>query len=166
MNAPEPLIATRQQLRDVCTALAAANDPHLPLMQAASDGRIALGWAIRPGAGWPFQAVAAVQRPAVFLIGDDPWPNGEAVGPAGWDALARQLRTWARSVIVHGGAGAPEHYREAVRAAELTGRCAMIETGSVWVEAWGRYLACPATLLIKPADGVAHPMRRAEGAVH
>ena len=70
-------------LRTMCDRFAASGDPKLPLFVAAAQGHIALAWVVRPDAEWPISAVEAVQRPVVFLIGDDPWPEGRSLGPTG-----------------------------------------------------------------------------------
>ena len=116
-----------------------------------------------PDAAWPFDTIATLNRPAVFLIGDDP-VDRRALGPHGWP-IGAKLRTWARAVIVHGAAGEAKHYREAVRAADLVQRCVMVETDSAHAVAWGRFFNCPATLLILPCGGV-HPVAETRGSVH
>ena len=150
-------------LEAACAYLAASNDPKLPLVRAAADGRIALAWAIGPDVDWPLKAVT-LARPAVILIGDDPFSKGAAIGPAGW-AIAKRLRTWPRGVIIHGAEGRPEHYRTAVCAAEDMGRCVMLETDIVHALAWAKGFKCPNTLLILPNGGV-HPCKLSTGEMY
>ena len=155
--------ATSPGLEAACAQLAASNDPKLPLVRAAADRRIALAWAVRPDAKWPFKTITPAQ-PAVVLIGDDPGPEAPSIGPEGW-VLAKRLRGWPQAVIVHGAAGQPEHYREAVFAALVVKRVIMVETDSAHALAWGEWFRCPRTLMILPTGG-AHPVAPARGAFH
>ena len=112
-------IARREDLEHFCAFLASAKAPQLPLVRAAADLRINLAIIAfpelaRPGA----RATAISARPTVVLIGDDVDGRPARV-PRDWPC-APAARQWAATAIVHGTGGLPEHYREAVRAAELT----------------------------------------------
>ena len=70
--------------------------------------------------------------PTVVLIGDD---HGDSRDPSAWRCSISAI-SWARAAIVHGTGAMAWHYAEAVRAAELTGRCLFVETDSDHVAAW------------------------------
>jgi hypothetical protein len=94
--------------------------------------------------------------PRVVLISDD---LGDSRDPDEW-RCAISATAWARASIIHGTGGKVEHYREAVRAAEVMGRCLMIETDSAHAPAWAGAIhtrEIPALLFIPPPGGV-HPV--------
>ena len=160
--------ADRATLNETCARMAMVNDPHLPLFRDAADGRIALGWAYQPSAAWAFERIRGVDMPTVFMVGDDPFPERNGTGPAGW-RMAVKLRHWVRdgAAIVHGSAGEPEHYRQASLAARTVGRCVMVECESRFAYSWASFLACPRTLLIVPPPGTdPHPIHQHQGAMH
>jgi hypothetical protein len=100
--------------------------------------------------------------PRVVLIADD---LGDSRDPDEW-RCAISATAWARASIIHGTGGKVEHYREAVRAAELTNRCLMIETNSARAPAWVAAIHdrdIPGLVFIPPRGGV-HPVSMHGGA--
>jgi hypothetical protein len=152
-------VTSRADLRAACDRLAAMQAPHLPLFAAVAAGRIGVVQFFDPAGDWSAAKIERLNRPAVVLVGDDPdVGDGAARGPEGWP-MARRLRYWTRAAVVHGAGGEPEHYRDAVEAAERHGRVAFIETSAAQANAWGAFLRCPRTLYIMPPDGV-HPIAK------
>jgi hypothetical protein len=104
-------------------------------------------------------------RPTVVLIGDD---DGLERGPGGW-LLARRAVAWARAVMIHGAGAELAHYEVAIIAAELTGRCLIIECGTATLAAWTALVRAaphkPETLVIQPHGG-AHPIPLARETLH
>lgn len=151
-------VRTRTALEALCARAVATGAPQLPLFRAAADGVIALAFIHDRSAAWPRRMVEGSRRPLVLLVGDDPGPGALSLGPRAW-TCARRLRDWIGAhgaVIVHGGSGQPEHYRQAVIATAVVQRVAVIECGSDQAQAWVKFMRCPQTLLILPSDGQ-HP---------
>jgi hypothetical protein len=135
---------------------------NLPMARAAVADEIDVFGFGCPDARWPGRTLRLATRPTILLIADDPGtPNGQG-GPTAWtctDALSR----WCNAVMIHASGGEAAHYAEAVRAARLVGRLALIETTTLHAKAWASAINCPNTLLILPRDGE-HPV--AKGTVH
>jgi hypothetical protein len=94
-------------------------------------------------------------KPRVVLIADD---AGDSRDPDEWRCAISAI-AWARVAIVHGTGGKVQHYRKAVRAAELTNRCLMVETDSSGAPAWVATIhdrEIPGLVCIPPLGGV-HP---------
>lgn len=74
-------------------------------------------------------------------------------------ALLDAAIAWARFAIVHGAGAESWHCQEAIRGAEHTGRCLLVETDSDHVAAWMAALVPRAipVLNIIPRDGK-HPI--------
>jgi hypothetical protein len=159
-----PIVTRRDDLERACAFLAASQAPQLPLWRAAADGRINIVWIADLSRPWPGGVVKRSTRPIVACVGADMDIGGPDPRPTDW-LCARRLRDWCACAIVHGSGGQPRHYREAVRAAELTGRCAVVETTSLRVREWAEYLSPRRTLVIVPREGV-HPITTAREAMH
>ncbi len=149
-------VTDRATLNKAAERMAAMNGPQLPLIRAAADGLISVFFFEHPDAAWPTRTIERQTRPAVCLVGDDPHPNGEAVGPNGWSCATR-LRYWARACIVHGAAGRHDDYREGVAAALLTQRLVFIETDAAHLEQWAALFKTVPTQRIVSATG-RHPV--------
>jgi hypothetical protein len=144
------------ELERVCAFMASSGAPQLPLFRAAADLRVNIVFIVDPTSPWPGGTIKQATRPIVALVGGDQDIGGPDPAPRDW-LCARRLRDWCHCAIVHGSGGEAEHYREAVRAAEFTGRCALIETTSARAPDWAEYLRPKRTLIITPAGG-AHPI--------
>jgi hypothetical protein len=142
-------VSDRATLNKAADRLAAAGAPALPLFAAAAAGVIGLITLDRPGAKWPAREIESIAIPVVVLVGDDPYPHADALGPDGW-ACARRLKYWAGAAIIHGTGPHPGHYRAAVEAALIKQRIAFIETASVHIDAWEALLKPRPTLTLRP----------------
>jgi hypothetical protein len=94
--------------------------------------------------------------PRVVLIADD---AGNSRDPDEWRCAISAI-AWARAALVHGTGGKVEHYREAVAAAEVKGRCLLVETDSAHVASWMAAIQprkIPALMFI-PHPGGSHPV--------
>jgi hypothetical protein len=129
-----------------------------------ADGLIALITLEGPTAKWCSRDVDNIGRPIVVLVGDDPAPVADAVGPAGWEC-ARRLKYWCRATIIHGTGPDPDHYRAAVVNALAYQRLVLVETDSRHAVAWRDFLRCPRSLLLVPPPGCTHPETPARGAM-
>ena len=130
----------------------------VPILQALYHGRIAHLEVQRTGSTGLFKRWSGIVRqPALALIGDDDHASPD--GPGTWPIAARLFR-WARFVLVHGGAGQPEHYALAVALAETYGRLLMVECSSANIKAWQD----AAARWVVRAE--VHTLRHAEGALH
>jgi hypothetical protein len=158
------VVKTREGIERACDLLAASSAPHLPLWRAAADGLVGIVCIADPARPWPGGTVKRLTHPIVAIVGGDVGDGARDPLPEDW-LCARRLREWCATAIVHGAGGEPEHYREAVRAAELTGRCAFIETTSDRARAWADYLRPKRTLVIVPRQGV-HPIPAHARVVH
>ena len=143
----------------IATMQAAGADHRIPLMQGLYHGRIAHLELHRDGSARQFKMWAAMSRlPAVLLLGDD--DHAEQAGPDTWPIAPRVLR-WARFVLIHGGAGRPEHYEYAINLAGTFRRLAMIECSSgnvgAWRQAAERWAVNAAGQVMQPPPGFPHP---------
>jgi hypothetical protein len=94
--------------------------------------------------------------PTVVIIGDD---RGDSCDPDEWRCSISAI-AWARAAIVHGTGAQAWHYAEAVRAAEMKGRCLFVETDSAHAPAWTaaiRPRGIPG-LTFTPPNGEVHPV--------
>jgi hypothetical protein len=95
--------------------------------------------------------------PRIVLIADD---SGDSRDPDEW-RCAISATAWAKSAIIHGTGAKPEHYHEAVTAAEVTKRCLLVETNSARAAAWVAAIEpreIPGLVFVPPRGGV-HPVR-------
>ena len=145
----------RDALRRVAARIVEAGWPSAPLFVAAAESRIALIHIHEPTLPWPAESIARVTRPAVVLVSGDPGWGEASYGPDQW-RCARPLRRWAAAGILHGAAGRPEHYRNAVARAQQVGRLAFIETTSTLARAWDEFLSPLPMTGYLPVEGV-HP---------
>lgn len=125
------------------------------LLRATAAGRIAFTAVLHRKAKWSPHDLRT-KLPTVVLIGDD---HGDSRDPSAWRCSISAI-SWARAAIVHGTGAMAWHYAEAVRAAELTGRCLFVETDSDHVAAWLSAISprqIPGLSLIPPA-GQRHPV--------
>lgn len=147
-------------LQGVYRRAAAANAPLLALLQGAIDQRHELAIIADAAVPWPSR-ISKCAAPYATLIADDPWPNGDSLGPAGW-ACARGARRWARSVIIHGTGPSFHHYRFASAATQISRALLLIETDSAHIDEWAAFVGCPSTLIIRPPAGCVHPSQDGE----
>lgn len=152
----------------IISQLQAAGVGHrIPLLQALLHGRIAYLELERGSSAALFKPWASMIRlPGVVLIGDD--DHAAVDGPDTW-AIARRAIQWARFILIHGGPGAPEHYRYALRLAAAYDRLLLVECASTTIEAWqaaaSRWADRAEGLVFVPPPGAAHPAV-AKGVVH
>jgi hypothetical protein len=158
------IVTRRDDLERACAFLASSQAPQLPLWRAAADSRVNIVSVADPAAPWPGGTIKRSTRPIVAIVGADMDIGGPDPTPRDW-LCARRLRDWCACAIAHGAGGEPEHYREAVYAAELTGRCALIETTSARAADWAKYLRPKLTLVIVPVSGT-HPIPAARRVAH
>lgn len=131
----------------------------VPLLQALYHGRIAHWELQRTSSARQFKLWAAMSRlPSVALLGDDDHATPD--GPDSWP-LTRRVFAWAKFVLIHGGAGKPEHYEFAVSLAQIYGRLAMIECSSVTIPKWQaateRWAIRAEGQIMQPPPGCPHP---------
>lgn len=129
------------------------------LLLATAARRIALTAIIGRRTAWTPRALKTA-LPTVVTIGDD---AGDSRDPDEWRCAISAI-AWTRAAIVHGTGAEAWHYREAIRAAELKGRCLLIETDSAHVAAWLAALQprqIPVLSIIPPPGTGAHPRVRA-----
>jgi hypothetical protein len=125
------------------------------MLHAVDAGRIALTVIINRRAVWTPRALKS-SLPTIVLIGDD---HGDSRDPDEW-RCSMSVIAWSRCAIVHGTGATAAHYAEAVRAAEVTGRCLFIETDSAHASAWAAAImprGIPCLSIIPPGGGV-HPV--------
>jgi hypothetical protein len=125
------------------------------LLLAVDAGRIALTVLMNRRVSWTPRSLKS-SLPTIVLVGDD---HGDSRDPDEW-RCSMSVIAWARSAIVHGTGAQVWHYKEAIRAAELTGRCLFIETDSRHAPAWAAAIMprrIPCLSVIPPAGGV-HPV--------
>lgn len=153
-------INSRDDIPPAIARMQAAGAGHrVPLLQAVYHGRIAHAELHRGTSARYFKLWAAASYlPALALVGDDDHATPD--GPDTWPIAQRVLR-WARFILIHGGAGRPEHYEHAI---ELTGafrRVAMIECSSANIEAWlqaaKRWAVGARGQIMQPPQGCPHP---------
>jgi hypothetical protein len=140
--------------------LQAAGAGHrVPVLQALYRGQIAHLEMHRHSSARLFKQWAAMSRlPALVLLGDDDHATPD--GPDTWPLAPRVLR-WARFVVVHGGAGRPEHYEHVVALTAVHRRVVMIECSSASILAWQaaaeRWAVGAQGLTMQPPPGFPHP---------
>jgi hypothetical protein len=152
------LEVTPGQRLDKALADAASRPGFEPIsifFRAVADRRIGLTIVFDHRFAWTPRSIKS-KLPVIVLISDD---SGDSRDPAEWRAAVSAI-AWARSAIVHGTGGQVSHYKEAVLAAELSGRCLFVETNSTHAPAWAaaiqpREVPC---LLIRPPNGSVHPV--------
>lgn len=129
------------------------------VLQTLLHGRIAHLKLQRAGSARQFKVWAAASRlPALALLGDDDHATPD--GPNTWPD-ARRVLGWARFILIHGGAGRPEHYEHAITLTCLHRRLVMIECSSANIEAWKaaatRWGTGAEELVMQPPPGCPHP---------
>lgn len=134
-------------------------DHRVPFLQGLYNGRIAHWELQRTSSARQFKLWAAASRlPAVALLGDDDHATPD--GPDTWP-LTRRVFGWARFILIHGGAGRPEHYEYAIHLAESYGKLAMVECSSVniakWQAAAERWAIRAEGQIMQPPPGCPHP---------
>jgi len=160
VSRPFVKINTRDDIPPAIAKLQAAGVRHrVPLLQAVYHGRVAHAELHRGTSTRYFKLWAAMVRlPALALLGDD--DHAVPDGPDAWPLAPRVLR-WARFVVVHGGAGRPEHYEHVLALTAVHQRVAMIESSSANVSAWQaaaeRWAVGAQGLIMQPPLGCPHP---------
>jgi hypothetical protein len=136
-----------------------ATDPDaqgfLELLRAVRAGRISLTAILNRRAVWTPRSIKS-RLPVVILISDD---NGDSRDPCEWRCSISAI-AWSKCALIHGTGGERWHYAEAIKAAQLTGRCLLVETDSSHVAAWSASIAprqIPMLHIIPPA-GCHHPV--------
>jgi hypothetical protein len=160
-------IHTRDDLPRIIAMMQQAGAPQFPLLQAVYAGAVAYLPIYRTTTAHTVKEwIGQTKGPAVATIGDD--DHAVKDGPGTWPVASRLLR-WAQFVILHGAAGEPEHYQQAVVLANTFGRVLLIECASHNLEAWhtaagGRAIAAH-SLVIAPRSGP-HPIMPNRGAMN
>ncbi len=131
----------------------------VPLLQALYRGQIAHLEVHRTSSARLFKQWAAMSRlPALALLGDDDYATPD--GPDTWFLAPRVLR-WARFIVIHGGAGRPEHYEHVLALTAVHRRVVMVECISanipVWKAAAERWGTGSEGLVMQPPLGSPHP---------
>ncbi len=131
----------------------------VPLLQALYRGQIAHLEMHRHSSARLFKQWAAMSRlPALALLGDD--DHSLLDGPDTWPLAPRILR-WARFIVVHSGAGRPEHYEHVLALTAVYRRVVMIECSSGNIAAWQaaaeRWAVGAQGLTMQPPPGCPHP---------
>lgn len=124
------------------------------MLRAVQAGEIGLMTILNRKANWAPRQIKS-RLPMVVLIGDD---YGDSSAPERWRCSISAI-AWARFAIVHGTGAEAWHYACGIKAAERTGRCLFVETGSNQVAAWVSAIApreIPGLMIIPP-DGRTHP---------
>ncbi|WP_158287545.1 hypothetical protein [Falsiroseomonas bella] len=131
---------------------------HAPLLRAAMADALAVCF-VMPGGRVPLWVLDPVKHPkplVLILSGDDVEAAQAAEFPQ-----AKRLVQWAARIMVHGAAGAPEHYALAAHAAMSARRLLIIETSSAllpeWVAFCKRHAARTPTLAVAVPGGGQHP---------
>jgi hypothetical protein len=135
VSAPVLKINTWDDIPAAISRLQVAGAGHrIPVLQALYNRRIAHLDMHRASSARLFKQWAAMSRlPALALLGDD--DHSPLDGPDTWPLAPRVLR-WARFVVVHGGAGRPEHYEHVLALTAIYRRVVMIECSSANIQAW------------------------------
>ena len=149
-------VTNREMLHQIAQRMAIVGAPQTPLYAAAAAGQIALIVVETADAAWPAETIGRLRRPAVVLLSGDPGWGEPSFGPGRW-RCAKKLRTWAAAAVVHGAAGEPDHYREAVVLGLMFERLAFVETTSSLARSWGAFLAPVPVAGYLPKEGV-HPI--------
>lgn len=150
-----------ERLRDAHISM---GSPQASLWCAVVAGELLVVTATTHDAALPMGEIKRIGRPVMVIVEDDPPVEMPAVsaGPDAWTCTPL-LRRWARSVVVHGAAALPEHYRAAVASAVSYGRLVLVHTSSCHVAAWAASLRCPRMLVLQPAAGKMHPVTQVPG---
>jgi hypothetical protein len=127
-----------------------------PLVSPAIADVIDVILFVDPAMPWPKHFFKRHTRPTVVLVGDDPYPAGDSLGPDAWRCTP-QLRAWCRAAIIHGTGARADHYAPAAGAALRIQRVAFIECDSLRVRAWQTAIHCPKMLTFLPPVGKVHP---------
>lgn len=160
MSIPFVTINTWDDIPPAIARMQVAGAGHrVPLLQALYHSHIAYADMHRgTSSGYFKRFAAAVCLPAVVVLGDDDHATPD--GPSTWPIASRVLR-WAEYVMIHGGAGRPEHYEQAITLARIFRRLAMVECSSANVEAWQaaalRWAPRAPRLTMQPLAGCLHP---------
>ncbi len=160
MSRPFVKINVRDDIPPAIAKMQAAGAGHrVPLLQSVYHGRIAHVELHRGTSARYFKLWAAMVRlPALALLGDD--DHAVPDDPDTWPLAPRVLR-WARFVVVHGGAGRPEHYEHVLALTAVHQRVVMIESSSANVPAWQaaaeRWAVGAQGLIMQPPLGCPHP---------
>jgi len=153
-------ISCRDDIPGAIAKLQAAGAGHrMPLLQAVYHGEIANLEMHRHSSARLFKQWAAMSRlPALALLGDD--DHSPLDGPDTWPLAPRVLR-WARFVVVHGGAGRPEHYEHVLALTAVHQRVVMVECSSATISAWQaaaeRWAVGARGLTMQPPSDCPHP---------
>ncbi|MBR0682221.1 hypothetical protein GXW74_17150 [Roseomonas eburnea] len=130
---------------------------HVPLIRAAAARHLAVIH-LTAHNRVPEAMLSQAAVPLVVLVGADMPPHA---GPSAIPQ-AEALMRWAGALIVHGAAGEPAHYAEAVRAALIKRRLLMVETATARQGEWAalRERVAPKlpALFIRTRPGVVHPI--------
>ncbi len=131
----------------------------IPFLQSLYHGQIAHLEMHRHSSARLFKQWAAMARlPALALLGDDDHATPD--GPDTWAVAPRVLR-WARFIVVHGGAGRPEHYEHVLALTAVHRRVVMVECSSANIAAWQaaaeQWAVSARGLTMQPPAGCPHP---------
>jgi hypothetical protein len=129
-------------------------EPVSVFFRAVAERRIGLTIVFDHRFTWTPRLIKS-KLPRIVVISDD---FGESRDPAEWRCAVSAI-AWSRTAVVHGTGAQVEHYKTALLAAELLGRCLFIETDSDHAPAWAaaiqpREVPC---LLLRPPNGGVHP---------
>jgi hypothetical protein len=142
----------------IAFAATAGGRHYIPLFRAIRDRRIAMMQVLRGTTLSMRELKTFTRRPLVLILGDD---DHMATGPSCFPCVGTAKR-WARSVLLHGTGGEPEHYEGAVQLAEQFGNCLLIETSSAQIDPWLEALKDAPKLkrgvVIWPPSGETHPV--------
>jgi len=160
VSVPVLNINTWDDIPPAIARLQAAGAGHrVPLLQALYRGQVAHLEMHRHSSARLFKQWAAMSRlPALVLLGDDDHATPD--GPDTWPLAPRVLR-WARFVVIHGGAGRPEHYEHVLALTAVHRRVVMVECSSCNISAWQaaaeRWAVGAQGLTMQPPPGFPHP---------
>ena len=150
------LFATQAIMREVLDRAVASGMPHLPALTWAASGNGVVVFITAPTAAWPRRIIRrAANHPTLVIVGADMGADLDAA-PTEWRCVP-DLANWARTVMVHAAAGAPDHYRTACWLAEAHRRAVVVECTPRTAAAWNDAIRCPRTHLIWPTNGQ-HPV--------
>jgi hypothetical protein len=160
VSGPVFKINTRDDIPPAIARLQAAGAWHrVGLLQAVYHGLIDHTELHRGTSARYFKRWAAAScQPALALVGDDDHETPD--GPDTWPLAPRVLR-WARFILIHGGAGRPEHYEHAIALTGTFRRVLMVECSSRNIPAWQaaaeRWAVGAQGLTMQPPSGFPHP---------
>lgn len=133
------------------------------LLRGAMDGDTTLA-VVTPGTKIPGAILDhdTRQRPLVVLICGD--MHDRSIGPEEFPGTWRAFK-WASAIFIHAAAGEAQHAEMVMVAAGVLRRILVIETGTAalpsWLGARDRYAPNRPSLIIKPRDGLPHPIMAA-----